>query len=274
MANSRSVFVSPDTHDKALQRSAISWLVIALAGQLIFAFYVMGFYGRAAIEGRLSDWTRVLTHGHVAGDHLGNLMIWLHLFFTVFIVVSGAMQLIPSIRRSLPIFHRWNGRAYMIAALILSVSGMVMIWVRGTVGDLSQHLGTTFNGVLIFVCVVMAWRYALARRFDLHRRWALRLFLVVSGVWFFRVGLMFWIVLNQGPVGFDSKTFTGPFLTFLAFAQCLIPLAILELYFWAQRKFTSMALRYFATASLVLASLFTLVGVGAATAIMWLPRLH
>ncbi len=38
----------------------------------------------------------------------------------------------------------------------------------------------------------MALRYALARNIDAHKRWAVRTFIVVSGVWFFRVGLMLW----------------------------------------------------------------------------------
>ena len=53
---------------------------------------------------------------------------------------------------------------------------------------------------------------------DVHRRWAIRLFLAVSGVWFFRVGLMFWIGANQGAVGFDPASFTGPALSLRLFS--------------------------------------------------------
>jgi hypothetical protein len=257
---------------KALTIAAGAWLAVALFGQLFFAAYVMGFYGRAAAQGRVADWTKVLTKGHLPGDTLGNLMLWLHLIFTVLIIVGGVLQLLPRVRRAAPAFHRINGRAYLIAAVVLSITGLVMMWVRGTVGDLGQHLGTSLNGVLIILFAAIAWRHARARAFDAHRRWALRLFLVVSGVWFFRVGLMFWIVANQGPVGFDGKTFTGPFLTFLTFAQSLLPLAVLELYFRAQQSQTA-ALRVTAVAVLAVATLITAVGVAAAGAILWLPRL-
>ena len=81
----------------------------------------------------------------------------------------------------------------------------------------------------------MALRYALARDFKTHRRWALRLFLVVSAVWFFRVMLMFWIAINGGPVGFDPKTFIGPAIDIVSFAQYLLPLAVLEIYLRVQR---------------------------------------
>ncbi len=39
--------------DPALRPAAASWFGIAVLGQLLFAIYVAGFYGRAAVQGRL-----------------------------------------------------------------------------------------------------------------------------------------------------------------------------------------------------------------------------
>ena len=61
----------------------------------------------------------------------------------------------------------------------------------------------------------------------------MRLFMVVSAVWFFRIGLMFWF-LATGGIGIDTETFEGPFLTFMYFGQMFIPLLFLEIYFRAQ----------------------------------------
>jgi hypothetical protein len=121
------------------------------------------------------------------------------------------------------------------------------------------------------LCAVMVLRHALARRFALHRRWALRLFLVVSGVWFFRIGLTFWILVNQGPVGFDPDTFTGPALTTIAFGQYLLPLAILQLYFHTQDRAGSRGRAVMAT-GLFASTLFTAVGIVAASMMLWLPN--
>ena len=219
----------------AMQKAvAASWFVVAVFGQLMFVMYVIGFYGTAAARGEFESWNKVLPHGYVAGDTAGNVIVSLHLLFAVIITVGGALQLLPKLRQIAPAFHRWNGRVYVFSALIMAVGGIIMVLTRGGVGGLSQHIAIIINGLLIIVCALMAYRFARARRFDLHRRWALRLFLVVSGVWFFRIGLMFWIVVNQGPVGFDPETFRGPALTILAFAQYLVPLLMLELYFRAQ----------------------------------------
>ncbi|MGY0556933.1 MULTISPECIES: DUF2306 domain-containing protein [unclassified Lysobacter] len=258
----------------ALRATATFWFGMAVLGQLVFATYVVGFYGRVTLQGQPERWNQVMPHGYVAGDTFFNLVLGLHLLFVVAIITGGVLQLIPRIRRSAPAFHRWNGRAYLLAAAILSVGGLAMVWLRGgMVGDLPQHLGVSLNALLILGFAATAWRHARARRFDLHRRWALRLFLAVSGVWFFRIGLMFWIVVNQGPVGFDPESFTGPFLSFLSFAQYLLPLGVLELYFRAQKRRDSRGQLAMA-ADLGVLTLMMMVGIGAATAIMWLPHLH
>ncbi len=250
------------------------WLVIAVIGQLLFAIYVTGFYGRAAWHGHPERWDQVLPHGYVAGDTFFNLVLGMHLLFAVLVTIGGALQLIPGIRRRAPGFHRWCGRAYLLLAAIMSGGGLVMLWIRGgVVGDLSQHLAISLNALLILAFAGIAWRHARARRLDRHRRWALRLFLAVNGVWFFRVGLMFWIVANQGPAGFDPKTFSGPFLTFMAFAQFALPLAVLELYFRAQERGDPRGQLAMAAGIGVLTLPMT-VGIGAAALIMWLPYLH
>jgi tetratricopeptide (TPR) repeat protein len=111
-----------------------------------------------------------------------------------------------------------------------------MMWFRGTVGDLAQHFGQSLDAVLIMLCAAMALRYALARDFKTHRRWALRLFLVVGASLFLRAGLFLSLILNHGPFGFSTVTLSGPFLTFMSFAQYLVPLAVLEIYLRTQQR--------------------------------------
>ncbi len=257
---------------RALNAAATSWFVVTVLGQLMFTVFIVGFYGRAAQRGQFEAWNKVLPHGWVSGDTWGNLVLSLHLSFAALITLGGALQLISGVRRLFPTFHRWNGRVYLVSCLVMSVGGLTMVWTHGTVGDLSQHIAISINALLIMLCASMALRHALGRRFDMHRRWALRLFLVVSGVWFFRIGLMFWIVVNQGPTGFDPHTFTGPFLTFLSFAQYLLPLTMLQLHFFVQDRAGTVG-RIALTTGLAAATLMMAAGIVAATRIMWLPHL-
>ncbi|HMA50047.1 MAG TPA: DUF2306 domain-containing protein [Magnetospirillaceae bacterium] len=254
------------TRPRALDAAARFWFAAALSGQVMFAVYIAVFYGRAAVRGTLADWNRVLVHGYSPETPIGNGVVAAHLLAAFVIALGGALQLVPAIRRKAPAFHRWNGRAFMVSALTASLAGLYMVWIRGSAGDLSQHLGISLNALLILVFAGLAWRTALARDFAAHRRWALRLFVVTFGVWFYRVGLMFWLLVNRGPVGFDPETFVGPFLTFLSFAQALLPLSILELYLRArERAPVAMA------GGLVAATAAMGVGIVAASLIMWLP---
>jgi hypothetical protein len=83
---------------------------------------------------------------------------------------------------------------------------------------------------------------------------------------------MAWILANRGPAGFDPKTFTGPFLTFLSFAQTLLPLALLELYFRV-RDSGSPAARLTLAGGLLIATLLTALGIVGASMALWLPHM-
>lgn len=264
--------VRPAFADTALKASVTFWFLVAAAGQLLFVYYLLFLYGAAATRG---DWlvlNKVMPHGYVPGDAAGNFAIVLHIFLGVVILVGGLLQLVPAVRRRAPAFHRWNGRVYLFAVCLTSLAGLYMVWIRGSVGDFTQHLGSTLGAILIWLCAIMALRHAIARQLAVHRRWALRLYLVANGVWFFRIGLMFWILLNHGPVGFDPDTFTGPTLSFLAFAEFLVPLAVLEIYFAVQRHGRA-ALRIGFAASLFVLTAATGVGIFGALMGLWLPRL-
>ena len=256
----------------SLKAAVRFWVAMVVIGQLIFAFTVASFYGRAAVRGDLQVWNRFMTHGYIPGDRAGNLAVVIHLVSAVIINLAGAIQLIPQIRDRAPSFHRWNGRLYIVTAFTISIAGLYMMWVRGSSGDLSQHLGTTLMAALIMLCAAMALRYALARDFKTHRRWALRLYLVVSASLFIRAVLFLSLFLNRGPFGFDPNTFTGPFLTLLAFAQYLVPLAVLEIYFRAQDRGGAPG-RFAMTAGLLVLTVALGAGIFTVTLGVWLPAI-
>lgn len=255
-----------------VQKTAALWFMVAVAGQWIFATYVALFYGGAAINNDFMKWNRVLPHGYVEGDSMGNIAVGIHVFFAVAILFGGPLQFIPFVRNRFKAFHRWNGRLYITTMALVSLSGIYMVITKGTISGVVGDISVSINGVLILLFAYLTLRYALKRDFKVHNQWAFRLFLVANGVWFFRIGLMFWLLINGGPVGFDPETFRGPFLVFLGFGQYIIPLLIYELYrktnnngvFW-QKMAVSMVL--------IISTLITATGIFAATMGMWLPRM-
>jgi tetratricopeptide (TPR) repeat protein len=254
--------------NKALKAAAGFWFVVTLIGQLVFAFAIASFYGLTALRGDYHGWR--FTHGYIPGVTKGNAAVVTHLISAAIIMLAGAIQLVPQVRSRFPVFHRWNGRIYMLTAFALSGAGLYMHWIRGSVGDLPQHIGGTVNALLIWLCAGMALHYALARDFKIHRRWALRLFLVVSASWFIRIMLFLWFMVFRGPVGLDPATFTGPLPTTLSYAQYLIPLAVLEIYFRAQDH--PNPLRRLATAGMLfILTLVMVAGLFAVTMAIWVP---
>ena len=258
--------------ETALKAAVRFWFGVTVIGQLLFAFAVASFYGMAALRGHSAEaWSKHFTHGYVPGDTVGNLAIATHLLSAVIVILAGMVQLIPRIRERAPSFHRWNGRLYIVTAFTVSLAGLYMTWIRGSVGDLSQHLGSSLMAVLIMICAVMALRYALAWNFKTHRRWALRLYLVVSASLFIRAVFFLSLFLNHGPFGFDPATFSGPFLTFMTFAQYLAPLAVLEMYFRTEDRGGASG-RFAMAAGLFVLTAGLGVGIFAVTMGIWLPQ--
>lgn len=259
------------TAAKALKAAGVFWFSVAVTGQAMFVIYIAGFYGAAALARQPERWNDVLVGGYVAGGLIGNLILAAHLLMAAIITVGGPLQLIPALRnRALPL-HRWMGRSYIVTAILISLAGIYMVWTRGTAGGEAMRVGISLNGVLILIAAIMAWRHAIARRIDQHRRWAMATFLLVSGVWFFRVGLLFWILVNQGPVGVGDD-FDGPFVRFWAYGCYLLPVAVLALYLRAQDRPSPVGKSVMAGA-LVLLTLAMGLGIVGATMGMWLPQL-
>jgi tetratricopeptide (TPR) repeat protein len=96
------------------------------------------------------------------------------------------------------------------------------------------------------------------------------LYLVVSASLFIRAGIFLSIFLNRGPFGFDPATFRGPFLTFISFAQYLVPLAVLEIYLRTQDRGSATG-RLAMAAGLFVLTIALAAGVFAVSMAIWLP---
>ncbi|AGN11295.1 DUF2306 domain-containing protein [Simiduia agarivorans] len=263
----------PHIQPQRLVNHAVNiWFGLALIGHWLFlAYLLVVFFPPIAADGMEGLKGMHLPSGFREGDFWGNLAATSHVLLAAIIIGGGPLQLMPAVRNRFPRFHRLLGRAYLLSAVTSAIGGLYITWTRSPIGDVISKLGISGDAVLIIVCAFMAVRHAMAGRFTEHRRWAMRLFLVASAVWFFRVGLMGWVLLTGGA-GIDFETFTGPFLYVLGFAQYLLPLAMLEWYLHCQRSRQAWQAWSFALV-LALLTLYMGAGIFAATMGMWLPRM-
>ena len=65
--------------DRTLKAAAGFWFVVAVLGQLVFAFTVASFYGLSAARGHWQQWNKSMTHGYTPGHPMGNLAVIIHL---------------------------------------------------------------------------------------------------------------------------------------------------------------------------------------------------
>jgi len=250
--------------DAVLRSAAGCWLVVTLLGQWLFMYYVVALYGAATVTGRFEDWTKKATlfKGYLPGDTIGNLAFASHVLFAAVLAFGGALQLIPQVRERAIAVHRWNGRAFLVAAAMVGGGGLYMVWVRHARFNNLLACAVSLDAVLILVFVALTWRAARERDIARHRRWALRTFLVAQGAGFsIRVLYAGWSVFTAGAG--TGKDMDGPTDYVFAFATYLLPLAILELYLRARDSAGTLA--RFATAIVLVAlTAYTVAGTLAA----------
>jgi len=255
----------------ALRCAGILWFLVAAVGQAAFIYFILAFYGSRTASGNYAAWNdKPLIDGYIEGDGAGNAVFAVHVLLAAVVTLGGLMQLVPQIRRAAPGLHRWTGRAFLSIAVVMALSGVWLAVARGTYLSVISAVAILINGLLILVFAALAWRHAVKRRFEQHRAWALRTFMVVSGVWFLRVGLMGWVVINRGGVGMN-KTMSGPVDIVLVFGSYLIPLAFLELYLRAERG--GPALKAAAALLIVVATAYMAIGMFGTIVFMWGPYL-
>jgi hypothetical protein len=256
---------------KLIARAGMSWFVAASVGQSLFLAYILGFYTPSAVSGHFERWSqhRQVIDGYVAGDLVGNIQFGAHILMAAILTFGGMAQLWPSLRKRFASFHRWNGRVFASAAILASLGGLWLVWVRGSRIDLTSAVGISVNAILIILFIVMTVKCARERNFVAHQKWAMRAFLAVSGVWFLRIGMMAFGLISSGALG-APPSYTEGFFPIWSFGCYLVPLVMYEAYAWAKAKGGVLVQ---SSMSAVLFVLTAIAGVGilGSSLVMWLP---
>ncbi|HYD87617.1 MAG TPA: DUF2306 domain-containing protein [Vitreimonas sp.] len=213
----------------ALGAATTLWFFVTLAGQWVFLYYIVAFYGPGAMSGQWETWNRhPMVHAITPGDIGGNIAFAAHVALAAIIVIGGTFQLIPQLRRHAPAVHRWNGRAFIVSAMLASLAGLYMVWIRGgSTGGIINAISISTNALMVLTFGALAWRAAAKRNIFSHRRWALRTFMVTNGVFFLRLAFSGWIIITQS----EPSALTFHTITAISF---LLPLALTELYLRAK----------------------------------------
>lgn len=241
----------------ALRFASVALVGVVWVSSAIFGAYILALYGGAIPAGTLEQWNETLPRLYEPHTPVASAGIGLHFFAGAVLLLLGPVQLIGAIRKHVPALHRWIGRLYALAALAAGVGGLTFIAAKGTVGGLAMDVAFATYGALMVLAAVQAVRHAMARRIDVHRQWAIRLYALAIGSWLYRIGYgLFFVFGGPDNPGHVEADFSGWFDHVMNWAFFLPPLIIAELYLRARRERATAVGRVAAATTLMLGAAF------------------
>jgi hypothetical protein len=155
----------------------------------------------------------------IMANAMAHPWLFVHAGFGAAALLLGPAQFLPAVRVRAPVLHRWMGRTYIVSCLLSGAAGLLLA--AATKAGPVATAGFGAAAVVSLTCAIQAWRLALARRFDEHRRWVFRSYAVI----FAAVTLRIWLPLS----GMAHLDFMESYrvISFLAWVPNLI---IAELY--------------------------------------------
>ena len=185
-------------------RTAISTTILPLLilSTLPFAYHASQLSIRGL--GSAAETSRVFT----PNAPLTNFSIFLHMLVGATITVLAPLQLSLWLRIKKPKIHRTIGKTLVFLAIPTALGGFDYILLRGTISGPAMNAAFALYGALLLVATLQTIRFARARNFTHHNRWALRFFFLIIGSWIYRVhyGLWFEIIGQTGHTAtFDDR---------------------------------------------------------------------
>lgn len=206
--------------------TAVVWFSMVCFGLFAALHYV-----RRAFLTKTWDtmWDLTDLHLYRPTKPAANYMMATHLAAGSLLMMAGPIQLIPYMRKHFLEAHRWTGRLYVIAALV--VSGCATTWVicyRTSRRDIYEDVGNVLFGVAMFVSAVQSYRHVkFTKNIEAHKWWSYRLFAVVWATVLFRLYMGVYLVT---VLILPAYTGTAWIYESIYFTFCLPNLFVLYIY--------------------------------------------
>ena len=185
-----------------------SFYFATLLGLAIFGTYIL-LRGTGATIKNFDQWHDLVSGRpmQTAADWIAGIGIGMHYFMGAVLVLAWPILFSSRIRVRHRAVHRWTGRVYVTAGFLAGVGGLSFILAHHNGG--AAHMAFAVWGAVMMLSSVMAYVHARAKRFDLHRAWAIRLFAMVLGSWGFDLEERAWEDL-AGGIGMGQAGTPGP----------------------------------------------------------------
>jgi uncharacterized membrane protein len=132
-----------------------------------------------------------------------------HVLPAMLFMVLGPLQFVRRLRAKYPQLHRWSGRIFLAASLVVGLTGLTMALGK-TIGGLDEKAAIILFGTFFLVALAKALWHAVRREFALHREWMIRGYAIGLAVAAIRpiMGMFFAAALLRGHTP-DPKEFFG-----------------------------------------------------------------
>jgi len=104
-----------------------------------------------------------------------------HIIPGLIFIVLGPFQFVSSLRKRHPNLHRWTGRVFLAAALVIGVTALIMSPQMPIGGDLEVAATFVFGALFLFT-LGKGFAAIRARKVVEHRRWMIRAYAIGLGV--------------------------------------------------------------------------------------------
>lgn len=130
---------------------------------------------------------------------------FVHIALGTAFMVIGPLQFVPAIRRRWGGLHRWLGRVFVLAGLVVGGSALYMAAAFPAYGGLTTQAANAFFGSYFVLALLLAFAYARRRRFRAHRAWMIRAYALGLAVSTIRL----YILLLQVGLGYRFEEAFG-----------------------------------------------------------------
>ncbi|MCB0166600.1 MAG: DUF2306 domain-containing protein [Anaerolineae bacterium] len=189
-----------------------------------------------AIIGVAAVVRRVLDLGHVipplvhptfgafdAAFRQHSLLTLAHIIPGCLFMVLGPLQFMPHIRARYLTIHRWSGRVFIVAGMVIGISALIMNAFGMAIGGLNEAAATTLFALVFLFALGKAFLHIRRHQIKQHREWMIRAFAIGLAVATIRpiIGLFF-AVSTLSPHEFFGIAFWLGFTIHLIAAEVWI----------------------------------------------------
>ena len=105
------------------------------------------------------------------------VLTFVHIMPGLLFIILGPLQFMKRIRTRRLRLHRWSGRVFVAAGMVIGVSALVMS-PRMAIGGVNEQVAVTLFAILFLFALTKAFLHIRRREIALHREWMIRAYAI------------------------------------------------------------------------------------------------